>query len=572
MKFKRVMAFLLSATMILGTGVTAFATTDELNTGYNATGTGIIEYDNSGDIGYDRVKVPTSDEMKKVYDFIIDPMMTLNSADSDMYDANTVFFVPEAAALKIDVAKTIAKIKDADTLSTYADGGNLAVYEKTALTENELKDADTLAAFTVDSDTVKLVTPATKVFYVYIPDTAEGKEGLGKYEELTDSNLDKYLTFTIDAGAVKEVSIRKGYKFAKEGNGITNIAEGVCDGNLYVEKLTPIDETELDASEYCTITDGTITETKLYAQLVKEGETEPTSSAVAAANIVSAEEDVKYTNQSQKVVVENQSTKDKVISANVTLKNITGITMSSSETVSGKTAGMYMLATNGTDKTFLAASEDGSTATAKFTMNLAAPDLTDNIITYRTNEKNDNTGGHNWLKYEGPSVEYNSAEFFLEAGTNSGKDDADVKAAWTEFANTVTATTRPEVNVIYKINDVDYEPTLTGEEDSTIAEAGKTTTLTGADASKDYTITADFGGGKFATTKVSSVTSPLSAKASSFVTPDVEHGTITIAKSLVSAVLTADETKKPITIVLSNADGSVTYEYTIILAVSQTNP
>lgn len=117
---------------------------------------------------------------------------------------------------------------------------------------------------------------------------------------------------------------------------------------------------------------------------------------------------------------------------------------------------MYVTATNGTTTNALVAAADGASATATYTVDLAAPTIGE--ITYMAAGTNSATGGHNYARYEANGTTYGSDSFYITATANSNAAAAD---AWNEWAAGVTSTTRPKINIIYTVANKTDGPTIT---------------------------------------------------------------------------------------------------------------
>jgi len=527
MKFKRAMAALLSATMVLGTGITAFATSDPAGyqaneNGYNATGTGTIEYDNSSEVVIDQITVPTVSDT--AYNFQLDPMLIMKKNDSATYNS--------AAALYFAVKKAaIIDTSEAYFYSEYTAKDNYAA--DITVTDGE-------------------ITAVTGDIYVYVPDTDENKEGLGKHIPVTAENASDY--FIVKEGAA---TVRTGSLVALED--ADDSTKGVFDGKVYGKTYTAFDATkEYALADY---------KDNVY---VEDEVTSGKYNAVAETDIKTVTPDTTYGNQSEVATLINKSTKNKTVKATVTLSNTTGINIVQSETLSGNEASMYMVATDtANEKVFLKANDEGTQASAIFKLNIAAPDV-DDMLTYRTNVVNANTGSHNYAKYAPVGMEdkYNSGNFAIVAGINSSDTNVDLIESWKDYSKTIeSADDRLKVDVVYEINDADYAPKLT-DKDSVVlkVKADGENSLSGGVSTEDYVISADLGGGTLAATKLASVSSPLSAKAASFVTYDATAGTITIAKSLVNAMMGASGDNAKLTFTLANDNNTVKYEYVVYFA------
>ncbi len=170
------------------------------------------------------------------------------------------------------------------------------------------------------------------------------------------------------------------------------------------------------------------------------------------------------------VDVTNLSTRDKKVTAVVTLKNATGLTFKANPGTYNEgeaDTSVYFAATDGTTSNALVAAEDGKTATA--TYQVIIPKKRGSAdVTYQTTDKNA-AGGHKYAKYEGPFPTYETKAFYITATANT---DAAAKSAWNTWAKGITATTRPEISIVYKVENV-----LSAEEEAEALAAKVTTFL-----------------------------------------------------------------------------------------------
>lgn len=440
MNFKRFIAFTISATMVLGNCVTAFA--DD-----GVTGAGVVEYDDSTAVVYDKVTVPQLTASK--YNFEIDPTGLLNEFDADQYAEGSVYFssvstpaslVPNAEKLGTDKLYTASK----------------AVYAKESgknYWKGVVKTAET------DSSTKVITVSALEDgFYVWTPvSTAatgytNGKNG--EWTALAASNFAQWFDVAQDETDGYVLTLKND---AKSGT-------YVCDGNIYNIAYTEIAAAGIKEtvgsgvklSDYATITTESSTTTVTYTNVyTRSGDAAPFTYTILAAN----SDKMDYTpakttknNKTDSVDVTNESTKDKLVKATITMSNVGDLTFKATDAYDANeaTTSVYFAATDGTTPVVFAKDADDPTkATAEFSVALAKKTGGEDV-TYQTTATNA-AGGHVYARYEGANSSYTTKAFYLTASANT---DAKAKEAWKTWAAGLTATTRPSINIIYDvIND-----------------------------------------------------------------------------------------------------------------------
>lgn len=506
MNYKKITATLLTATLVVANCVPAFATES------SADGNGVVEYDNSEAIVYDSVTVPTLADAN--YTFTLDPTGQLHEFDPDNYDSGTVYFQSESDAAYIEAAENV----------------NLFTLSKVAVDPTSGKWSTGVVKTVADG----AVTELEAGLYVWTPKTTATagyeKGNTGDFTALTAGNYDKWFKLNDDNASI---SLRGDYR-----NGAD-----ICDGKIYKDTYTAVTgnkiiDTPADPlSKYVTVAAGNITAvTNLY--------TDNTGTAATGSDVVYKEAVVKNQGSTNKVYAVNKSTKNKVVKANVTISNVSGIEfVDDASSLTGAEAKMLISATNGTTTENLVASADGSTASATYTVDLAPATIVE--TTYRSNEDNEATGGKNYLRYEGPNSTFTSDLFYITAATNTG---ADAKAAWDEWAAGVTSTTRPKFNIVYTVLDkqTDVAPSVA---------AGILKMKLG----EDTEISINFGVGSLQATGISSITYTAAGNTYSFADDEysIENGKLILSHSKTDIWLNNGVTERTITITFNNTAGTV---------------
>lgn len=455
MNVKRFIAVAMAATMVLGNSVTAFAVdpVGEVN------GTGAVEYDDSEDIAYDSITVPSLSE--STYQFEIDPDGLLADYGGENYnDGDNVFFT----AIK-DRAKIVVKDKDTK------------IYKKN-YTE---KDVDTGKTYwtgivTGATGTDTITYTVADGFYLWVPkDAYSGTDASGKsgeYTAINAGNVAKYFDIVKDADDTNyDITFRKDYKAMVTSEGV------VCNGKIY--ELGYVEVTTKDtvgSDTYDTVVDSDADPLKNYVTVnasdaitaIKDLYTDKTveDSTVKAALETTDVDYVKATSRhiatSDVVYVTNKSTKKKTVTATITLKNANGLEVRNSSTFAAddKKASIYIAAlsqaSGASSATPYALAEDGDAIKGSFTVDIEG--TTDTGFTYQTAETN-YAGGHKYARYSNPDATYNSHSFSVTAKANDNADD-DTKAAWKAYGEAFTeAGKTPTLNVVYSVTDYVAAPT-----------------------------------------------------------------------------------------------------------------
>lgn len=465
MKIKRFLAVTLAATMVINSGILAFAE-GETDTGH-AEGTGIVEYDDSTAVAYDKITVPTINTADK-FSFRLDPTHQLNAFEPSTYDKQySVYFTSTSAKanLKVNGEQTgVAGIAYQEKTTIKQDQEDAThPWKYDGIWTSETENLDIVEATETEPAKLTFANGKSPVYYVWSPDsdaTASAKytAGLpGKWVALTTSTISNWFE------PVDEEDISAGIKL-KEGYNIEEASKLPIDGRLYVNVWTDIPtagitDSAIDPlSNYATVAGTTITAVNL-------GTKNSTGSYVelAAGDAIYTPAVVSKVNYSDEVTVVNKSTKDKVVSAVVTLKNVEGLTFKTADsytetvesaTVKDETASIYVAVDDGSEaKLALVGSEDGKTATVTYTKTVAAKEDGDEI-TYRATGTNSKTGGYTYKRYEGNDPSYSSNTFKIYATANTNAEAAE---AWKTWAASIESTARPSIDIVYRVTDAAEE-------------------------------------------------------------------------------------------------------------------
>jgi hypothetical protein len=428
---KRILATIVAGVMVVGASVTAFAATST-----NETGLGVVEYDNSEHVEYDVVSVPVMPA--HIFDFVLDPTGMLNEFDPATYETQeTIYF---------SAVKTAATIKGAANVTLYT------------LSKEKVAASDW--GTVVKTVTNKAVVDFNGDFYVWIPDEATSttdytKGKAGKYEKITAANFTNWFELSDPEDATsKDIKLTSGYKSVRSGGaGADNIP--ACDGNIYRNKYDAVTNNTITETDTLPLTKYvTLGADKKTVTAVQDLYTDNTGTAATDSDVVYTPQVVNKQNRTVNMTVENKSTKDKTVTAAVSIKNISGITFTADTTGftnADTDTKMYMAVKAGTTEKALLVGDDEGTASVTYTAKIDKPTYTD--ILYSLGTENSATGGHNYGRYESAGTTYNENSFYITAQTNGTQTN---KAAWDEWAQSVTQDTRPEIKIVYSV--VDYIP------------------------------------------------------------------------------------------------------------------
>jgi len=381
---KKLVALGLTASMVLGSNVVAFA----------VEGTGAVEYDDSTAIVYDQVELPTI--AAATYNMTFDATKLLHTYNPEIYtsDTATVFFNSTTTKAQLDVDETIKKVKgeSEETFTLWSKS-----YEAVAAA-----DVDAIKAKVTVAN--KAVTAVTDKYFVWVPDEEKSKPEnkitsgkYGKMLELTKDNIDKYLKLTLEDASCTGVAILPQHLSGTY----------VSDGKVYKEKYTAI-TADCDADLYVTPDgEGASAVENLYSLSSAVGSVH---TAVVPGNVVCIPAVTGKSDETDKIVMTNKSTKAKTITATVTLENPEGLTIAASknDVSSAEGASVYIEATNGSKHEKLVKGDD-NVVKAVYEVDLAAPTIAE--VTYQTSETHA-LGGHKYARYEAYGTEYGTPDSF----------------------------------------------------------------------------------------------------------------------------------------------------------------
>jgi hypothetical protein len=467
MKFKKLTAFVVVATMVVGSSLTAFAGDND-----GVTGAGVVEYDDSTAVVYDSVTVPTLNAEK--YNFEIDPTGRLHEYDADQYVAGSVYF------------SSVSTPESIKPNATKLNGDKLYYQTKTELSPDSTSHnwEDIVTATT--NEGVITVSAITDELYVWVPvadasvNTAYTNGKNGEYKKIDKDNYSKWFKVVEPTSGTYELALRSDYKAGTD----------VCDGNIYQTSYAEIAaagivegaNSDVKVEDYATVTttEGvtTVTYTNVYTRGGSGTTDDPYTYTILAANSdkmdYTPEESTKN-NKTDYVNVTNKSTKVKKVKAVITMSNATGLTFKASDAYEDAEAAtsVYFAATDGTTPVKFVASDDGTKATATYEVDIPAK-TGGTDITYQTTATNA-AGGHVYKRYEGPNPIYTTKAFYIQASANT---KAEAKTAWETWAKGITATTRPSINIVYTVSNVLSDADAAAEFKTTYATILAKTTAT----------------------------------------------------------------------------------------------
>ena len=506
MKHKKLAAIVVTTAMVVTNCMTAFAVEGDVN------GSGTVEYDDSDAIAYDSVTLPTT-VADSTYAFQIDPYGMLEEFGAqDIVSGDTVLFE------SVDVPASV----EGKTTGTGASAVKTKIYKKSYSTVAATSGEWTGVVTELNTDDEKTIKTVADGFYVWSPlSTAPtGYTGgtSGEYVALTVANIENWFSYDKDTMKIK---LLPDYK----------AGANVCDGNLYQVAYTELTDDKISDSKddplsnYVTITSGAIsTVSALYKNTAASGD--PVYALAEAADLEYTAATPKYSKTSTEAYAINKSTKKKTISVTVTLQNAGDLDINGSDTFTGDAANkasIYIAAKNGSTVVPLTKNATTGAISATFTADLlGATDSGETL--YQKTGTNPKTGGHTYGRFSGPNPTTTNHSFTVVAAANSA---AGAKDAWTEWAKTITADTRPTLNVVYSINDFV----------SDVAPSIATTSYT-VDGNSDVAIAVNFGAGSLAATGIAEITFLSTTGATRSLDSSlysVSGTTLTIAKDQVSA-------------------------------------
>jgi len=504
MKFKRVMAFLLSATMILGTGVITFASAPaDPNP---VLGRSTIEYDNSETISYNSVTVPTV--ATTTYNFILDPTQLFNKyeATSAGYTAGTTaFFTKTNHVKRLNVVETAKKVYGE---SYNVDNDNTSkLYSRTY---QEATDVDWKSVFEATDENIVVLKEDAEKYFVWVP-TGDPTIGAGQYAEITNGNIKNYfkcgISYNEDEAeyVLDSIEPRTETSFTEKKVGIAGSEdyELVFDGKIYKYKYEELTVDSADAvlawDNYYDEDSGEV-KNLYYDKLNEDTGNFEKASVLDEADLASFAPELTHSSTSDSVVVANKTMKDLTVTATVKLSNLDGLEIVSADDNTPVAQGLL---DNASDVSMLLAvhtsqpateagatgpvsgikylkestSTDASaakTATANITLSVPAnAAISEGILRYRTDEHkggdtlNDTSTHsyvyHNYVAANTATLNYPEASFYLEAMAKKIDDTTDdgkkAVAAWKAYAAKFDATDstaeKPKISVVYDVKETE---------------------------------------------------------------------------------------------------------------------
>ncbi|MBR4027079.1 MAG: hypothetical protein IKJ01_05915, partial [Lachnospiraceae bacterium] len=467
MKFKKFLAFVCAATMLVPSVAFADTTTGD--------GTGSVENDNSSIARIGGVTLPTV--ATGTYNFTLDPEELLNQYDENAIyddDATAVFFqtVTPAHLTAIDsnlfYEKSYSDITDGfqdvldDTIT--ADDSTFAIATDGTISFKVNPFASTNYAIWVPESTTsgKTTTLTGNGTMLYLKDIAVDK--LANYFKVEASDTSDVTTITVSVVEESEVYTTGDYiwngKFYEEDyREIT----GEAAYNL-ITKTTACDLLPATAADVAKATLFVSSDATTYTGVTND--VRDTYFTVTAASY-------EMTGTTNTATIVNKCSQNIGVSVAVTATNTTGLTFTTDDAFTDdKNASVY-LALNSIDK-------DGNTEeTLKMTdkLNMTAYYVLEGYGSKNTKYQgslNTDTGSHNYYTYLDPvtkDMEYNQVSFNIEAKANAistaGVKDEDKAAAWATYTSKVTSKTRPSLKVVYSFDYVSDEDFVDTDGDTT---------------------------------------------------------------------------------------------------------
>lgn len=460
---------LVSAVCMAVPSMTAFATGA---TGDSATGTGSVEYDSKKVTPYYDVILSTITD--DTYDFILDPFEELANYDTTTYPTSkTAYFT------KTTTAQTLVNTDDTNT-----DG---KVYAETQTEVGSADVNDALKAKFVDGSG-KIAEDATKpTYYVWVPDA--GNKPQGRYEQLTATNVLNYCTAKASGGTVIDKEAdgtlpATAVVDALELNAAQIYGDYVFTGKLYELSKVALGTDPLDVydvKDYVDINSTTKAVTlKTGVDLYSADKATSTvfSKLTDATNLKVVDAVTSQTDESDSFKVINKSSADTKVTATVEVKNAHGLTFFDGTPTTADDlakAGVVLTIEGDYDQKKADGTKDSAKGTVtggkivadandatviKGSVIVNLPGL-DNVGDYNTylGPEDPATGGHEYLRYTHPKMEYYEADLNLKIAANG---DATSKDSWETYvkalkdayeSNNQTAQ-QTEIEVVYKLENV----------------------------------------------------------------------------------------------------------------------
>lgn len=440
----------------------AMPSTTAFATGADVTGEGNIEYDPKIVAPYYHVVLPTITD--ETYNFILDPFKELPKYDSVTYQANKTAYFTQTAP---------ETLKNPESTTT---DGKLYVAKYTEVATAGVPAA--LKAEFVDASGA-IVKANTKNYFVWVPDEDNMPEG--KYVELTAANVLDYCTAK-DANSdvipkPDTGTITSGIDML-EFNAKYNSGDFVFDNKLYelgYEELGTGASTPYTIDEFVDVdSSGTVsipaTGKKTLYTADAAGNTYTPVDATNVANYVEVVDAVlTKTDVSDTFKIVNKSSADTTVTATVTVENAGSLEFLTAAPATGSADASVWLQITGsygtTTPTAVTESVELDTTNnvieGEVSFDLAGLSDVTKYNTYMGDEI-EATGGHEYVRYNMPSMSYESAELKLsiEANGDAASDAAwaayveELKDAYVPGANGQPGTTqKTKINVVYTLEN-----------------------------------------------------------------------------------------------------------------------
>lgn len=473
-KFKKLIALTCVAAMLVPS--IAFAAEPETAPGAGTTSTGnsVVENDNSTDIKYTAVVLPTIDP--NTYNFTIDRDGLLREYDSaNKYNpGDSIFFKAEEEVAKIELKEAVSGINSLVEIgkNVHIDGSLDASALATAITSSALYTALTADTFS----TVSTSSDLKGKYFVWSPAKGDDEEynGKGEWVEIVFADYDTktanyadYLDLTGTDATVTAVAL-----VADPLSGTT-----VWDGNIYT-----LDYAEIDGDKAVekynivgTAASGiTSVDAGLYIKNTPDAGV-PTYTALTADNddtyVTFTEATEFYNAKSDKAAVVNKSTNPIAVSVDVTVA-APGLTFSQTGTYTDDTAASVYFTLNADETTYKVLDTTGK-ATAYYVLDGVAVDP----IRFQGTDTNTATGSKNYYKYESPVLvnspeQYDSQDFYIEATANTEDDANEAWDAYIADLNDAEKVTieKPTITVVYNWVPLNDEVVETADTDNPATE------------------------------------------------------------------------------------------------------
>lgn len=493
-----------------------------------SVGTGNVEYDPKVVAPYYNVVLPTIND--GTYDFVMDPYQELPKYDSETYNTpKTVYFSQTTPAQLQNAEKSLATGATSDK-ELY-----VLKYDNTTTNGTDASGSPDAANLTTIAGKLKTefvtsgginTSKTTSNLYVWVPDTSATVAPEGKFVMLTKDNVLDYCTaFDSNNKAIAKPStgtISSGIDSLKF-NVKYNSGDFVFDNVLYEAGYVDLATTTYDISEYVSVNSSTgaisFDATKKTLYVTKDNGTsyDAVTSADFGTYVELVEATTTKTNVSDVVKIVNKSSADTTVTATVTVENAGSLKFVEAANLAGADANvnMQVLEKHGNASTTTPKDVKLNTTNNKIEA-VVSFDLAgkSDVADYNTYQGDiiDATGGHEYVRYNKPTMAYDTAEFSIQADTAPGT--ATNKDAWAAYVEELKdayvpgtggqpgTPQRTKIEVVYTLqNDVNDD--LNGPSEINVGTfnwAG-----TGADLTLWFAINATGNGGFTDSAKLTSI-------------------------------------------------------------------